>query len=79
MPRSKEESKEKSNHKFKSLADGKRPRTFQDFFRFLPEMWMKQCVRTAMERPEASDVVSRTDETEAPIPAPAAAPQTMKT
>lgn len=46
---------------------------------FLPDTCRKQCVRTAIERPEAKDVESRTDETEAPIPAPAAAPHTMKT
>lgn len=40
---------------------------------------MKQWVRTAIERPEARDVVNKTDETEAPMPAPAAAPQTMNT
>jgi hypothetical protein len=46
---------------------------------FLPEMWRKQCVSTAMARPEASDVERRTEETEAPMPAPAAAPHTMNT
>lgn len=46
---------------------------------FLPETWRKQCVSTAIASPEANDVERRTDETEAPIPAPAAAPQTIKT
>lgn len=46
---------------------------------FLPDTWRKQCVRTAIARPEARDVVSKTDETEAPIPAPAAAPHTINT
>ena len=32
-----------------------------------------------MERPDASDVERRTDEMEAPMPQPAAAPHTMKT
>lgn len=45
----------------------------------LPEMWMKQCVSTAMVSPEARQVVMRTEETEAPMPAPAAAPHTMNT
>lgn len=40
---------------------------------------MKQCVRTAIASPEAKEVVRSTDETEAPMPAPAAAPQTMNT
>jgi hypothetical protein len=72
------------DHKFMSQTDGKHIRGlskifFFSLFDFLPEMWRKQCVRTAMARPDAMDVVRSTDETEAPIPAPAAAPHTMNT
>lgn len=49
------------------------------FFDFLPEMWMKQWVRTAIVSPDASDVDKRIDDMLAPVPTPAAAPQTINT
>lgn len=77
MERKEKVDEEKSDHKFMSQTDGKHIRGLSKIC--LPEMWMKQCVRTAIESPDASDVVRSTDETEAPMPAPAAAPQTMNT
>lgn len=46
---------------------------------FLPEMCEKHCVKTAITNPDDKAVASRTDDTDAPTPAPAAEPQTMKT
>lgn len=46
---------------------------------FLPDMWEKHCVKVVTTNPDDSAVASNTDETLAPTPAPAAAPQTMKT
>lgn len=45
----------------------------------LPEMWRKHCVSVAIARPEARAVAKSTDDTLAPTPTPAAAPQTMNT
>lgn len=42
-------------------------------------MWMKQWVRTAIVSPDASDVDKRIDDMLAPVPTPAAAPQTINT
>ena len=42
-------------------------------------MLMKHWVNVATAKPEAKAVANSTDDTLAPTPAPAAAPQTMKT
>lgn len=42
-------------------------------------MWEKHCVRVVTTNPDDSAVASKTDETEAPTPAPAAAPHTINT
>lgn len=42
-------------------------------------MCEKHCVNVATAKPEAKAVASKTDETLAPTPAPAAAPHTMNT
>jgi len=45
----------------------------------LPDICRKHCVNVAIASPEARAVARSTDETLAPTPAPAAAPQTMNT
>lgn len=42
-------------------------------------MWEKHCVNDVIANPDAKAVASSTDETLAPTPAPAAAPQTINT
>lgn len=45
----------------------------------LPEIWEKHCVRVVIANPDANAVANKTDDTLAPTPAPAAAPQTINT
>lgn len=45
----------------------------------LPETCRKHCVSAETVKPDASAVANNTDETLAPTPAPAAAPQTINT
>lgn len=57
---------------------------FFDFFVLfclldLPDICRKHCVNVAIASPEARAVARSTEETLAPTPAPAAAPQTMNT
>lgn len=42
-------------------------------------MWEKHCVKVVTTNPDDRAVANRTDDTLAPTPAPAAAPQTMNT
>lgn len=42
-------------------------------------MWEKHCVRVVTTNPDDSAVANKTDDTDAPTPAPAAAPHTMNT
>lgn len=49
------------------------------FIFYLPDIWEKHCVRVVTTKPEDNAVASKTDETDAPTPVPAAAPHTMNT
>lgn len=42
-------------------------------------MWEKHCVKVVTTNPDDSAVANKTDDTDAPTPAPAAAPHTMNT
>lgn len=46
---------------------------------FLPDIWEKHCVKVVTTNPDDSAVANKTDDTDAPTPAPAAAPHTMNT
>lgn len=48
-------------------------------YRILPDMCKKHCVNAAIAKPDAKAVASKTEETLAPTPAPAADPHTMNT
>lgn len=57
-----------------------RTKTWRFVFVFaLPDICRKHCVNVAIASPEARAVARSTEETLAPTPAPAAAPQTMNT
>lgn len=46
---------------------------------YVPDMCEKHCVNDVIANPDAKAVANNTDDTLAPTPAPAAAPQTMNT
>lgn len=48
-------------------------------YTFLPDICEKHCVNVVTTNPDDSAVANRTLETDAPTPAPAAAPHTMNT